>query len=112
MSNAEATWFHIARAEDSPPRKNSILSETLLGNEHLKVIRFAFAAGQELSEHTATKAAMLEQISGECEWTMGGETRQALPGTSAYLPPNLPHSLRAKEDSVVLLLLLHGTEAG
>ena len=38
---------------------DSIISRTFYADEHVKVILFGFAAGQELSEHTASKPAML-----------------------------------------------------
>jgi quercetin dioxygenase-like cupin family protein len=85
---------------------NSILSQALLVNADLKAVRFVFARGQELSEHTATVAALIHQVSGKARWTMGDESREALPGDWAYLPPNLKHSITALEDSVMLLILL------
>lgn len=92
-------------------KPDSIVSQSLLQNEDAKVIRFVFSKGQELSEHTATVAALLQQVAGECEWGLGGETHHARPGDWVYMPPNLKHSLRAKEDCVVLLILLRKSGA-
>ncbi len=107
MSNESATPFRVAATEDAAaPRPNSILSETLLNNPHAKAVRFHFAKGQELSEHTATMAALIHQVSGRARWGLGAESRDAAAGDWAYMPPNLKHSIQATEDSVVLLLLL------
>jgi quercetin dioxygenase-like cupin family protein len=110
MSENAAQLFHL----DSTPGTsgaNSILSQALLNVPHAKVVRFVFSAGQELSEHTATVAALIYQVSGRCRWELGEETKEAAAGDAAYLPPNLKHSLHAAEDSVVLLILLKSSGA-
>ena len=38
---------------------NTIISRTIYSDDHLKGILFGFAVGQELSEHTAAKPAIL-----------------------------------------------------
>ena len=89
-------------------RPNSILSEALLQNEHVKAVRFVFAAGQELSEHAASVPAMIHQVSGKAEWDLDGKVHEASPGDWAYMPPSLKHTIKAVEDCVFLLLLLKG----
>ncbi len=110
MEQKAATVFREMPGQDSgsiPP--DSILSEALLQTAGVKVVRFRFAKGQELSEHTASTAAMMHQVSGRAVWGLGGETHDAEPGDWAYMEPNLKHSVHAKEDSVLLLLLLKKT---
>jgi quercetin dioxygenase-like cupin family protein len=85
---------------------DSILSRTLLQNEYLRVILFQFAAGQELSEHTASKPAVLHFISGEAAVTLGEEHKQARANTYVYMEPHLPHSILAKTDVIMLLMIL------
>ncbi|MEE8169447.1 MAG: cupin domain-containing protein, partial [Phycisphaerae bacterium] len=65
-----------------------------------------FAAGEELSEHTASMPAILHIVQGEAALTLGGDTVEARAGTWAYLPPNLPHSIRAKTPVVMMLTLI------
>lgn len=113
MSQPNVQHFHVDPADEPGTLKpGSIVSQGLLQNEDAKVIRFSFAEGQELSEHTATVGALLHQLSGCCEWGLGTETHQARPGDWVYMPPNLKHSLRATEDCVVLLILLKKTGRG
>lgn len=110
METNQANIFRVEPATgDSAPAPDSILSQSLLQNPDVKVVRFAFAKGQELSEHTAAVAAMIHQVSGRAQWGLAGETRTATPGDWAYMPPNLKHSIVAVEDCVVLLLLLKKT---
>jgi quercetin dioxygenase-like cupin family protein len=91
-----------------PP--DSIVSRTLYNDEQIKVVLFGFAAGQELSEHTASQAALLSFIEGEAELTLGGSPHPASPGTWVRMPPRLPHSVKAKTRVVMLLTLLKGNK--
>ena len=89
-----------------PIPADSILSRTLLQNEHMRVILFQFAAGQELSEHTASKPAVLHFVSGQADITLGEDRQTAETNTYVYMQPNLPHSIVAKTDVVMLLVML------
>ena len=93
-----------AMLPDIPP--DSILSRTFYDDARVKAILFGFAPGQELSEHTASKPAILHFLQGEAELTLGGDDYQAHPGTWVHMPANLSHSVRAKTALTMLLLLL------
>jgi quercetin dioxygenase-like cupin family protein len=106
-SEAGATYTFIAdlgSLAEAPA--DSILSRTMYKDDRVKAVLFAFAPGQELSEHTAATAAILHILSGQCVLTLGGETREASAGAWVYMPPRLPHSLHAKTAVQMLLLLL------
>jgi quercetin dioxygenase-like cupin family protein len=105
MSTSEASLFHIDPSP-TPLGENRILSETTLSNSSIKVVSFTFSSGQELSEHTATKPALIHQVSGSCRWGLGEDMHDAKLGDWAFLPPHLKHSIFANEDAKVLLLLL------
>jgi quercetin dioxygenase-like cupin family protein len=96
---------HIAPPEDG------ILSVTLQQEPHIKVVLFAFAAGQELSQHTASVPAIMQQISGDAHWQLGEQEIDAEPGTWASMPAHLPHSLTAKTACVMLLTMLRSASA-
>jgi quercetin dioxygenase-like cupin family protein len=85
--------------------KDSIVSRTFHSDDHLKAILFGFAPGQELSEHTAARPAILHFLSGEARLTLGEDVSMAQAGTWVHMPAHLTHSIKA-ETSVVLLLLL------
>ena len=89
--------------------QNSIVSKTLHDNAQVRVILFAFAAGQELSEHTSTHAAILHFVQGQADLTLGEDAMNAQAGTWVHMPPQLPHSIIAKTDLVMLLLMLKET---
>jgi quercetin dioxygenase-like cupin family protein len=69
------------------------------------VVLFGFAEGQELTEHTSTQSAIAQILSGECEFSLAGERHTVKTGDLIYLPPNLPHALRATTQFSMLLTL-------
>ncbi len=91
-------------AQDIP--KDGILSRTLFNDERVKAVVFAFSAGQELSEHTASMPAIIHLLKGEARLTLGTEAIDARAGTWVHMPAQLAHSLQARTPVVMLLLLL------
>jgi quercetin dioxygenase-like cupin family protein len=87
------------------------LSRTLYQDDWLKVVLFGFAAGQELSEHTASTPAIMHFLRGEADVTLGTEEVSAKTGTWVHMAAQLPHSIRAKTPVVMLLLLLKESSA-
>jgi quercetin dioxygenase-like cupin family protein len=103
----DVNYIAIANlADEIAPPTDGTLSRTILQNDHLKAVLFGFAAGQELSEHTAATPAILHFLSGEAAVTLGADTLTAVPGAWIHMPPNLAHSIRAKTPVTMLLLLL------
>jgi quercetin dioxygenase-like cupin family protein len=86
--------------------KDGTLSRVLHRDDSVRAVAFAFDTGQELTEHTATRPAVVQVISGRIETGVGDDSFEMAPGAWLLLEPNQPHSLRATEPSVVLLSLL------
>jgi quercetin dioxygenase-like cupin family protein len=97
-------------APNVPP--DSILSRTVYVDDLVKVTAFTFAPGQELSEHTASRPAILHFLDGEAVVTLGQDEKRATTGTWIYMTANLVHSIRAETPVSLLLLLLKGGERG
>ena len=100
------TYFEDLAAEISEIPPDSIVSRTLYDDDQHKAILFGFAAGQELSEHTASHTALLFFVQGQAKLTLGGDQSQAVPGTWVRMAPRLPHSVLAETQLVMLLILL------
>lgn len=92
-----------AEIEFSP---DSTVSKTVHQDDSLKAVLFGFAAGQELSEHTASMPAILYFLDGSARVTLGDEPFEARAGAFIHMPPHLPHSITATEPTRMLLLLL------
>ncbi len=84
---------------------NGIVSRTLLRTATTRVVLFGFSEGQELTEHTSTQSAVIQILSGACEFTLGGVAHSAQAGDLIYLPPNLRHSVTATQQFSMLLTL-------
>jgi quercetin dioxygenase-like cupin family protein len=89
---------------------DSIVSRTFYTSDQVKAILFGFAAGQELSEHTASQPAILHILQGEARLTLGDDTLDAGAGTWTAMPAFLKHSVVAKTPLTMLLLLLKSNE--
>lgn len=83
-----------------------ILSRTMHHDDDVKVVVFGFAAGEELSEHTASRPALIQVLSGELELTLDGQTIRADAGSWAHMSAGLRHAVRAVSPSVMLLTLV------
>ena len=83
--------------------ENGILSRTLYNDDHVKILVFGFATGQELSAHTAPMAASIYIHSGEAELKLGEDTQEAGPGTMVHMPPQLPHGIVARTPVIMVL---------
>jgi quercetin dioxygenase-like cupin family protein len=85
---------------------NGIVSRTLLRAPNGRVVLFGFAEGQELTEHTSTQQALIQILSGECEFFLSGKPHAMKVGDLLYMPPNLPHAVKATKQFSMLLTLL------
>jgi quercetin dioxygenase-like cupin family protein len=98
--------FFADLAREVAPPADGTLSRTLFQDAKLKVVLFGFAAGQELSEHTASTPAVMHFLSGEATVTLGDEAKEVGVGGWVHMAPGLRHAIRAKTPVVMLLLLL------
>ena len=100
-------YTYIANLIDQVPEipADSIVSRTIYSDDRLKAILFAFAPGQELSEHTSARTAILHFVEGEAELTLGADRMAAEAGTWVHMTPHLPHSIVAKTQVLMLLLM-------
>jgi quercetin dioxygenase-like cupin family protein len=92
--------------------ETGIHSQTLHADASVRVILFGFAAGEELSEHTSSRPATIQVLSGAFDVTVGGRAVDGRPGTLICMPPGTPHSLRARTPAQMLLTLAADVAGG
>jgi quercetin dioxygenase-like cupin family protein len=102
------TYFDDLAAQIPEIPSDSIVSRTVLNTPALKVILFGFAAGQELSEHTSARPAIMHFLRGEAAVTVGDSSYAAAPGAFVHMAPRVPHSVVARTEVVMLLLMFAG----
>lgn len=94
---------------DVPPE--TIISRSIFRDGGLNVTLFRFAAGQELTEHTAARPAVLYFVDGRARLTLGTDEHRADKGSWVHMPAQLAHSIFAETEVTMLLLLLPGTQS-
>jgi quercetin dioxygenase-like cupin family protein len=85
---------------------NGIVSRTLMKTTNSRLVLFGFAQGQELSEHTSPHRALVQVLSGECEFSLGSTWHKLKAGDLVHMPPNLPHAVKATKAFSMLLTLI------
>jgi quercetin dioxygenase-like cupin family protein len=88
------------------PTDKGIASRVLARTAGGNITLFAFAAGEELSEHTAPFDALVMVLEGAFVLTIGGQEVRAEPATIVRMPANVPHAVRATEPARLLLIML------
>lgn len=97
---------NLLRAVEIP--KDGTLSRTIHRDDQVKIVLFGFAGGQELSQHTAAVPAILEILQGDARVTLDGDEKELSAGSWVFMDANLPHSVYARTDVVMLLTMLTG----
>ena len=97
------TFLANLQKEFAIPEKG-ILSNILQKDDYVNITAFGFAAGQELSAHSAPTPAVLYFLEGEAEVQLGADRVQAQAGSFVYMPPMLPHGISAKSPVKMLLV--------
>ena len=101
--SVDYTFLANLQQEFALPEKG-ILSRVLHKDEHANVTLFGFAAGEELSAHSAPTPAVLYFLEGEADVQLGNDTVHAQPGSFVYMPPMLPHGIAARTALRMLLV--------
>ena len=99
------TFFPNLTAEAPVPARG-IHSQTLSDEAGVELVLFAFAAGEQLSEHTSARPAIIHILSGEGDLSVGGDTYAASPGTWLRMSADTRHSVFARTPLVMALYLL------
>lgn len=88
----------------------SVVSKVIHRDEDLDVTVFGFDAGEGLTEHRASRPAVVQVLSGRLRLTVDGEEIDAAAGFWLHMATGTPHALVATEPALMLLTLLrpHG----
>lgn len=95
-------------AELADYAEGSIVSRTLVKNPSGTVTLFAFAQGEDLSEHTSPFDALVFVLDGTAELIIGGKSVRAGVGEVVLMPASVPHAVRAPEQFKMLLVMVRG----
>ena len=80
----------------------AIVSKVLTQNGSTTL--FALAQGEEIQEHTSTRAALAIVLEGRIIFTVDGEEKEIQGMEAVHLPASVVHALRADTNSRMLLI--------
>lgn len=84
---------------------DGVLSKVILKDNICQYTLFCLAAGTTISEHTATRNAVIHVLEGRGILTLEGEEIQLETGVFVFMRANAPHALQAEENLSFLLTL-------
>jgi quercetin dioxygenase-like cupin family protein len=82
--------------------KHSTAFGSLVTGAQIEVGMLRYKSGEGAKEHAHPHEQVIVVLSGRVRMKIGGETHELGPREVAHLPPNVPHSLTALEDTEVL----------
>ncbi|MGF1668663.1 MAG: cupin domain-containing protein [Acidimicrobiia bacterium] len=85
------------------------LSRVLAKHGPVRLVAFAFDAGEELTEHTASVPVIVQMISGAVSIELSGERHLLGPRSWLYLDAGEPHSVYAEEPARMLLTMIRAS---
>lgn len=86
--------------------KDGSVSTTIHHDEHVKIVLLGFSGGQELTKNTLPSPAFLEVLEGNARVTLDGEQKELSRGAWIYMEANVPHSVYARTQMVMLRTML------
>lgn len=96
----EASIYQHLEYNDKKP-----VITVLMETEFSKEVRIAMHAGTIMKEHKTKFPIIVEIVSGNIDFGVNGETKELKKGNLIALDSNVPHDLRANEDSIIRLTL-------
>lgn len=87
--------------ETVTPKYSTAFGELVTG-EQIEVGRLRFKAGEGAVEHAHPQEQVLLVLEGKIKVTLGDETAELGPFSGFHAPPNVPHTLDAIEDALIL----------
>jgi len=107
-----ASTAHLDLLADLPVTREATTSRVVVNNPLLRVVVFAFDAGELLTEHTSPRAVVVQLIDGAIRFSVGGVEHAMTPGDVIYLAPGERHSLVADAPSHLSLVMVDTEAAG
>jgi quercetin dioxygenase-like cupin family protein len=95
-----------APADEVVVQPGAVVSRVVHRGDGLNVTVFGFDTGEQLTEHTASRAAVVQVLSGRLRFTVDGEELDLGEGSWLHMSPGAPHSLSAIEPTVMMLTLV------
>jgi quercetin dioxygenase-like cupin family protein len=107
---SEHYTFFTDLAAEAAPVGRGIHSQTLSKADGVEVVLFTLAAGEELSEHTSARPAIVHVLRGTGRLVVAGDEHAIAPGAWVRMPARTQHAIVAESELVFALYLLPRAE--
>jgi len=105
--DAQPDMTYVAALADlAEVAPESTVSRTVVKAEGMRLVLFAFDAGQELTEHTAAVPVLIQALDGRFDVTADGRTVDLQPGDVVHLRTRVPHAVLATQAGRLLLTMI------
>jgi quercetin dioxygenase-like cupin family protein len=84
----------------------SSTTKTLIKTTDLELIRLVLPAGKDIPTHQARGEITVQCLEGRVAFNASDKSQELVAGQLLYLPAGEPHSIRAHEDSSLLVTIL------
>lgn len=91
--------------QDQTFNNAKVTAEVIMETPFSKEIRLLFRKGQIMKKHKTSFPITIEVFQGAIDLSVEGESKVMLSGDMIYLDADVPHSLKAKANSIVRLTL-------
>ena len=99
------TFYPDLAAEASAVRRG-IHSQTISRGDGVEVVLFTMAPGEELSQHTSARPAIVHGLHGSGQLTVAGDPHPLTPGAWLRMPAGTKHAIVADSELTFALYLL------
>jgi quercetin dioxygenase-like cupin family protein len=97
----------LALAAQVPLDPEKVSGKTLVKNSAVTIRLLSLPKGREIAAHSADGDALAVALEGEGMFPMNGEVHECRAGEALLIPANMPHSVYAKENFKMLLIIVH-----
>lgn len=102
----EESSAHLGLLDALPVGAEATTSRVVVNNPLLRVVYFAFDAGELLTEHSSPRAVVVQLLDGAMRFTVDGVEHAMRPGDVIYLAPGAVHALVADAPSHLSLVMV------
>lgn len=74
-------------------------------SDDARIVVFGLLPGQVVPAHTSTSTVLMQVVSGQGRFGVGDVEQNVGPGEAAVCPPNVPHSMAAETEMIVLAVI-------
>lgn len=87
-------------------RPGRVVNRTLLKNDRLSIVLYAFGRGDGFDTYAASGDTMVQVLDGDVFFNIGGKEVTCGPGQMVVIPADIPHTVTAIKRSKVLLTVV------